>query len=192
MEANKLLILRDFIGQQKTLFRIPVYQRNYDWAENNCKKLLSDIQNIIKTGRQYFLGAMVYMSDSETFALREYMIIDGQQRLTTMMILLKALADIAHNNDTASEEEINNSYLNNLYCEEKFKVKLKPIQSDNDQFLLLLNNSFDKINKDSHIYKNYDICKKTMSEWTNNRISVKEILEALNKLEIVEISLKKR
>ena len=191
MKADKLPILKKLIGQPETLFKIPVYQRNYDWVKDNCTKLLSDIEEIIGTNKRHFIGAIVYMSDNDTLSLSEYIIIDGQQRLTTMMILLKALADIAHDeNNIECEQRINETYLRNRFCEEEFKVKLKPIKSDNEQFLLLLNNS-DEINKNSRIYMNYEICKTTMSKWIKKGISVKDILEALDKLEAVGIALTK-
>lgn len=55
MDAHKLWMLRDFIGTNKVLFRIPVYQRNYDWSEANCDRLLDDIYEIINSGDKHFL-----------------------------------------------------------------------------------------------------------------------------------------
>ena len=52
MDAHKLWMLRDFIGTNKVLFKIPVYQRNYDWAESNCDRLLDDIYDIINSTKQ--------------------------------------------------------------------------------------------------------------------------------------------
>lgn len=54
MDAHKLWMLRDFIGTNKVLFKIPVYQRNYDWAESNCDRLLDDIYDIINSERETF------------------------------------------------------------------------------------------------------------------------------------------
>ena len=91
MDAHKLWMLRDFIGTNKVLFRIPVYQRNYDWAESNCDRLLDDINDIILSGDKHFLGTIVFMTAKNGgFALQDYIIIDGQQRLTTLMLMLKA------------------------------------------------------------------------------------------------------
>ena len=61
MDAGKLWMLQDFIGTNKVLFRIPVYQRNYDWSDVNCNKLLDDTKQIIDTGEKHFLGTFVYM-----------------------------------------------------------------------------------------------------------------------------------
>ena len=82
MDAHKLWMLRDFIGTNKVLFRIPVYQRNYDWSEANCDRLLDDIYEIINSGDKHFLGTIVFMAaKSGGFTLQEYTIIDGQQEL---------------------------------------------------------------------------------------------------------------
>ena len=87
MDAGKLWILRDFIGTNKIQFKIPVYQRNYDWSESNCNRLLDDIKNIIDGGEKHFLGSIVYMSaEGGDFELKEYIVIDGQQRLTTVNV----------------------------------------------------------------------------------------------------------
>lgn len=135
MDAHKLWMLRDFIGTNKVLFRIPVYQRNYDWSEANCDRLLDDIYEIINSGDKHFLGTIVFMAaKSGGFTLQEYTIIDGQQRLTTMMLILKALAVVAETVGDTCFQEIDEQYLHNKYCDEKYKVKLKPIKSDNNSF----------------------------------------------------------
>lgn len=190
MDAHKIWMLRDFIGARKVVFRIPVYQRNYDWSEENCNRLLDDIKTIIDTGEKHFLGTIVFMAPKGGgFALKEYTIIDGQQRLTTLMLLLKALADISQDIDPSCAAEISESYLHNQHCEEKFKVKLKPISSDNEQFLWLLRNNFNSLDQDGHIFKNYTLCKERIWRWYKSRITLSSILEALTKLEIVEIVL---
>ena len=192
MDAGKLWILRDFIGTNKIQFKIPVYQRNYDWSESNCNRLLDDIKNIIDGGEKHFLGSIVYMSaEGGDFELKEYIVIDGQQRLTTMMLILKALVDIAKENDDRCYEEIQASYLQNSYCDEKNKIKLKPIKGDNDQFVALLNDKVDEVDKDSHIWLNYYICKKSMQIWVDQGIRASQILQSLAKLEMVYIQLKK-
>lgn len=192
MDAGKLLLLRDFIGKNGVLFEIPVYQRNYDWAERNCNRLLDDIKTIIDSGEKHFLGTFVYMpSGNNIYTLQEYIVIDGQQRLTTMMLLLKALADLAASQDPACAGKINDIFLHNQYCPEEFKIKLKPIKSDNEQFLLLLRNKPKEMNEASHIRLNYEICHERMKRWMASGIQPAQILAAMEKLEIVYISLTK-
>lgn len=192
MDAHKLWMLRDFIGTNKVLFRIPVYQRNYDWSETNCNRLLDDVYSIIETGDKHFLGTIVFMAaKSGGFSLQEYIIIDGQQRLTTLMLILKALSVVAENTGDNCYHEIDEQYLHNKYCDEEFKVKLKPIKSDNNQFLLLLNGNIDDMEEDTHIYQNFMLCKERFEEWHKHGITPSQVLEALTKLEIVEIVLTK-
>lgn len=191
MEAKKLWMLRDFIGASQVVFRIPVYQRNYDWSEENCNRLLDDIKTIIDSGEKHFLGTIVFMAPKGYGfgGTNEFTIIDGQQRLTTLMLLLKALSDIALEKEPSLHQEIVNLYLFNQYCDEKFKVKLKPISSDNEQFLLLLKGQVDELDQEGHIFKNYMLCKERIMRWNNSGIKLREIHEALRKLEMVEIIL---
>lgn len=192
MDAHKLWMLRDFIGTNKVLFRIPVYQRNYDWSESNCNRLLDDIYGIVQSGDKHFLGTIVFMAAKNGgFALQEYIIIDGQQRLTTLMLILKALSVVAKNVGDDCYHEIEEQYLHNKYCDEKFKVKLKPIKSDNNQFLLLLGDKIDEMDEDTHIYHNFMLCKERFERWVEKGFNPSQILDALTKLEIVEIVLTK-
>ena len=192
MDAHKLWMLRDFIGTNKVLFRIPVYQRNYDWSDSNCNRLLDDVYTIIETVDKHFLGTIVFMAaKSGGFALQEYIIIDGQQRLTTLMLILKALSVVAQSVGDECYHEIEEQYLHNKYCDEEFKVKLKPIKSDNRQFLLLLNGKLDEMDEETHIYQNFMLCKERFERWCSRGINPSTVLDALTKLEIVEIVLTK-
>ena len=192
MDAHKLWMLRDFIGTNKVLFRIPVYQRNYDWSESNCNRLLDDIYGIMQSGDKHFLGTIVFMAaKSGGFALQEYIIIDGQQRLTTLMLILKALSVVAEIVGDDCYHEIEEQYLHNKYCDEEFKVKLKPIKSDNNQFTLLLEDKIDEMDEDTHIYHNFMLCKERFERWAERGINPSQVLDALTKLEIVEIVLTK-
>ena len=192
MDAHKLWMLRDFIGTNKVLFRIPVYQRNYDWSESNCNRLLDDIYGIMQSGDKHFLGTIVFMAaKSGGFALQEYIIIDGQQRLTTLMLILKALSVVAESVGDDCYHEIEEQYLHNKYCDEEFKVKLKPIKSDNNQFTLLLEDKIDEMDEDTHIYHNFMLCKERFERWAERGINPSQVLDALTKLEIVEIVLTK-
>ena len=107
------------------------------------------------------------------------------------MILLKALADVSKNIDKDCYDEIQESYLHNHHCSEEFKVKLKPIKTDNSQFIALLKDNYDEIDKEGHIFLNYSICKKKLEKWVAEGVTPSNILEALSKFEIVEIVLTK-
>ena len=78
MKADNIWMIQGFIGRQDVLFHIPVYQRNYDWSEQNCNRLLDDVERILQTGEKHFLGSIVFMSSKEnSFSMPKYIIIHG-------------------------------------------------------------------------------------------------------------------
>ena len=94
MEANKIRLL-EFLGSGKRTFNIPVYQRNYDWKPEHCLKLFKDIEKIALNDFQteHFLGTVVYVVSYVQPTFMEFVLIDGQQRVTSINLLLKALYD---------------------------------------------------------------------------------------------------
>ena len=106
-------------------------------------------------------------------------------------LFLKALSVVAESVGDDCYHEIEEQYLHNKYCDEEFKVKLKPIKSDNNQFLLLLEDKIDEMDEDTHIYHNFMLCKERFERWAERGINPSQVLDALTKLEIVEIVLTK-
>lgn len=99
MKASEINLNR-FLSQSDPQFVIPVYQRNYDWTEAQCKQLLNDI---LAAGNSehinaHFIGSIVYIHDDVYSAsgLRELSIIDGQQRLTTITLIYKGRRAIVY------------------------------------------------------------------------------------------------
>lgn len=115
-------------------------------------------------------------SQNSDIGMPEYLIIDGQQRLTSITLLLQALIDLSLDSDPQTAKMIE-SFLTNQYSTEEYKIKLKPIKSDNIQYQALLNHHLDKIDKNGHIYKNYEVAKKIFSSWINSGIKPREILQ---------------
>lgn len=77
-------------------FIIPVYQRNYDWKTENCKQLYDDLIKVVRRGRKsHFFGSIVSVHNDSEF--NEYLVIDGQQRLTTISLLLLAMYNLMKN-----------------------------------------------------------------------------------------------
>lgn len=189
MEARQISI-EDFLSSNKTRFIIPVYQRNYDWKEKNCLQLFEDIQNtgLQSERKSHFMGSVVYIanSDTDSIDLKEYVIIDGQQRLTTSTLFLKALHDVT--DDEVLKEEILESYLINKRLDEKNKLKLKPIKKDDEVFKKLLKNDFDNIDINSNIYKNYNFFKNKIVKFGD----FKTLYLGFKKLFVVHIALNRR
>ena len=89
-------------------FVIPVYQRNYDWTNTECKELLNDIISVKTEDREtHFTGSIVFVHKStySSSEVKELVIIDGRQRLTTINILYVALYRFAKENGNAQDAE---------------------------------------------------------------------------------------
>ena len=185
LEAKKIRIL-DFIGKGKKTFNIPVYQRNYDWQEENCKKLFTDIENIIKHNEEieHFLGTVVYVLTKIERDYEEYVLIDGQQRITSISLLLKVLHEKIISEDT--KESIWEQYLINKKSPDNIRIRLKPIESDSVSYKQLIDNNDDFSN--SNVCRNYKIFKELLE---NSHYSAEQIYSALYKIELVTIKLEK-
>ena len=190
MQPYKAWLFSDIIEKNKRVFKVPVYQRNYDWNNIQCEKLYQDIMNANKRDHKHFTGTIVYIVGLDGSTLNEVLIIDGKQRLTTMYILLKALYDAAKGVSVRIEAEIE-EVMFNRNCDEKYKLKLKPVKSDNEQLLLLIKDKTDEMDRNSNIYKNYITFKNLIEETVTSGLELNDILNGIKKLEMVEIVLDK-
>ena len=101
MKGSETKLVSYMAGSDKR-FIIPVYQRNYDWKTENCKQLYDDLVKIIRRERKsHFFGSIVPVHNDGAF--NEYLVIDGQQRLTTISLLLLAMYNLMKNGVLVSE-----------------------------------------------------------------------------------------
>lgn len=192
MEAYRRWFFSDLIEKNKRVFKVPVYQRHYDWSSVQCEILYKDIIEASKCNIQHFVGTIVYVVDKEEGSgITEVLIIDGQQRITTIYILLKALLDISKGKSSRIETEIEEVMFNRNCYDEKEKLKLKPIKTDNEQLVALIKNKKEILDKNSNIYKTYMTFTKLIEESLESGFGLEEILEGIKKLQIVEIILNK-
>ncbi len=98
-EPEKII---DTMFDNKRQYQIPVYQRNYDWKKDNCLALFNDVIAAYNNSRPHFLGTVVQVQQDEEGGLKHFIIVDGQQRMTSIYLLLKALYD--KGNDSDKEE----------------------------------------------------------------------------------------
>lgn len=182
----------DTIFDNKRQYTIPVYQRNYDWKKENCKELFDDIFEAYQTEKRHFLGSIVQVQQDEEGGLKHFVVVDGQQRITSIYLLLKALYDKSDENvkENLCGLIYNISSTKEFNIQDKTKLKLKPIKSDNEQFLLLMTDKYSELNKSSNIFINYNYFCKLIDDKLNSGFSIKNILTGLKKLQIVMISLK--
>lgn len=190
MQPHRVWVFSDLIERNKRVFKVPVYQRNYDWSNIQCEKLYQDIMNANERDHKHFTGTVVYIISSVGSNLDEALIIDGQQRLTTVYILLKALYDAAKGVSVRIEAEIEEVMFNRR-CDEKYKLKLKPVKTDNEQLLLLVRDKIDEMDRNSNIYKNYITFKNLIENTLAAGLELNDILDGVKKLEMVEIVLDK-
>ncbi|GAA7639118.1 DUF262 domain-containing protein [Helicobacter pylori] len=186
MKATQSTI-NDFFALTGTIFSIPVYQRNYTWEEENCKKLLQDIVSISQNKKTHFMGSITYIlhliDDKKSLRkLQEFVIIDGQQRITTIMLLLKAIETKILNEEIKKE-------IDNLLNLSGQRLRLKPIKSDKEAFDLVMQNRSHEIQGVSHIRNNYKFFTKALEHYLSKGVRIEEIYGAFLRLKIVAIGL---
>ncbi|WQW81481.1 DUF262 domain-containing protein [Helicobacter pylori] len=179
--------VNDFFALTGTIFSIPVYQRNYTWEEENCEKLLQDIIGISQNKKTHFMGSITYIlhhidDEKSLRQLQEFVIIDGQQRVTTIMLLLKAI-------ETKIPDEEIKKEIDGLLNLSGQKLRLKPIKSDKEAFDLVMQNRSHEIQGVSHIRNNYKFFTKELDNYISKGYHIEEIYGAFLRLKIVAIGL---
>ncbi len=186
MKATQSTV-NDFFALTGTVFSIPVYQRNYTWGEENCEKLLQDIISISQNKKTHFMGSITYIlrlidDEKSLRKLQEFVIIDGQQRVTTIMLLLKAIETKIQNEEIKRE-------IDGLLNLSGQKLRLKPIKSDKEAFDLVMQNRSHEIQGVSHIRNNYKFFTKELDNYISKGYRIEEIYGAFLRLKIVAIGL---
>ncbi len=189
MKGSETRLIVYMAGPQKR-FIIPVYQRNYDWKIDNCKQLYDDLIKVIKEKRKsHFFGSIVSVYEPSG-RNSEYLIIDGQQRLTTVSLLFLAIYNLITNNKvnftrTTLKDEIYEQYLVDKYQPEETRIKLKLVKNDRTAFNKLFEDVYEYIDE-SNLTINY---KYFYERILKNEITVDELYDAICRLEIINIEL---
>ncbi len=186
MKADATPLLKFIKDNQKNQLVIPIYQRVYSWEKEQCKELWDDIIKIGGDDKMdgHFIGSILYVLDRITHSDNALLIIDGQQRLTTITLLLTALRD--HWSD--KRKEIEDDYLINSDKDGDKKFRLILSDSDKDTLLSLIDKNRREPSKpSSKIMENF----KLFEKWVSNTNKLETIFKGLEKLVIVYIALKK-
>lgn len=189
MNGNAQKLIKYMDGASKR-FIIPVYQRNYDWKMEHCKQLYDDLVKVIRQNRKsHFFGSIVSVQ-SETGTMEEFLIIDGQQRLTTISLLLLAIYHLLCSGKMVSHDrqltdKILKKYLIDEYEPEEKRIKLKPIKNDQKAFGILFDKDEERI-PDSNLTINYQYFYDRIQR---EELSIDELFDAICRLEIINISL---
>lgn len=190
-QENQLLPLLN----GKKQFIIPIYQRTYNWTQEQCEQLWHDIVRAATDPHisAHFLGSVVYIQyDPIMIAMPQFLLIDGQQRLTTLTLLLIALAQVAQATPSAqiSKEDIYVSYIINEFGKDEKRYKLLLTQSDKETLIELIDHpqKAQALDGGGHLLENYLYFQQQLQ---HTDIGIDTIFEGINKLVIVEISLLK-
>jgi len=187
IEAKEIK-LNTLLSNPQEAYRIPIYQRQYSWTKDQWEDLYEDIKEIIDTDGVHFLGSMVVIPEGpHRFGVNYYEIVDGQQRLATLLIWLSAIRDLAKENENNElAEHLNNTY---LFAKEWIGDRTQLIpklqlgsEEENNVFLKILKGYANDIeNKNSLLYKCYEYFKK-------NTYDLNLWQHILNKISIVHIN----
>ena len=188
--------IRKLLEDKKAEYSVPIYQRNYDWSFDQLSKLLYDIKEVsnLSYNRHHF-GVMYYFENQVasggapgSSSIKQYSVVDGQQRLTTISILFKSILDHIRANSMCPDliNDIN-GYIRSTHRDKVFnKLRLK--KGDNEVYVHLLNDDIKHIECDedyrnSNIYKNYKYFREELK-----KSSEEEIYEIVNNIDVLEIS----
>ncbi|MCP4615278.1 MAG: DUF262 domain-containing protein [Bradyrhizobium sp.] len=155
-----------------TQFVIPVFQRDYSWTEEQCERLWNDVIEIARdtSERGHFLGSVVYISTGDTSAgFTRWLLIDGQQRVTTLVLLLTALRDHIQEtgwvgtDDGPTPTRVNAYFLKNIQEEGSRLHKLVLRRHDQATLKALLDRTELPIEQSVRIRDNYDFFREQLS-----------------------------
>ena len=189
-EAKLLSFLR-----KSEQFAIPIYQRTYSWTERECRQLWDDI---IRCGSKdevavHFVGSIVYI-ESDDFHVMGHsplLVIDGQQRLTTVTLILAALAESVGDQELVggfTRRKINSYYLLNSEETGERHYKLLLSQTDKDSLIAIVGNKELPKDHSLRIKENHELFKSWIKSSGENLAT---ICIGLSKLMVVDISLKR-
>ena len=189
MDARKGNIYEILNGNKQ--FLIPVYQRYYSWDIEQCKRLWNDIVEMQKKRKMgHFVGSIVNIAEQAMpTGVQKYMIIDGQQRMTTLSLLLLALRDYAIKNPddtTINARRIDNMLLKNEYESGDERYKLLLTEIDRNILICLVDEKPISYDTHSKLLDNYNFF---VNKIDSKELKPAEVYESIGKLQIVNITL---
>lgn len=189
MKGNEDKFVHFLQGFQKR-FIIPVYQRKYSWRIDNCRQLYDDLVKTIKFDRKnHFFGSLVSYQGTEE-AKEEYLIIDGQQRITTVSLLMLAMIKQMEKGVVKPVAENLSTKLYDEYLVDKYTdgpgIKLRLVEEDQQAFQNLFAGESEHI-PDSNLTLNYQYF---LNRIVLGEVGIDDLYEAITRLEIIDIFLK--
>lgn len=190
MNAQDLPLTQLLDGAKQ--FIVPIFQRDYSWGTKHCQQLWNDILRVggDPSSRAHFLGSVVYIAaDDNQAAIPRWLLIDGQQRLTTVSLLLTALRDrlkSAPSDDEAlpSAEEVEDRFLRNRHGKGDRRSKLMLRRADNEALSALLAGQALCEGAAETVRENYVFFQDRIAE-----ADLSQVYNGIAKLVIVDVSL---
>jgi len=183
MKATDVTV-QDFVGGLKKAFIIPPYQRNYAWGEDQCRELYEDIMRCVETGGSHYIGNVVYyLGENSGGTFQEMILVDGQQRITTILLLLCALRDIT--DDEILKCDINDHYLCNQRADEVYRIRLKQTVADGESFSAIIDGAEVQDAK-CNVAKNYRFFHKKLQKC---KVAHSAVLDAVTRMQLVDVNM---
>lgn len=191
MKASSANLLSVLKGPKQ--FVIPIYQRTYSWQIAQCEKLLKDIIRISKDPSVpgHFIGSIVYFQEGihTVSDVPELLVIDGQQRLTTVSLMIAAIAEFVKENDIEIETnftKLQNYYLLNAEEEGNLRYKLLLTRKDKETLIDLIKGVPLNEVHSQRVYENFNYFKSKI-----NKDNAEDIYNGIQRLFIVDVALEK-
>lgn len=176
MKSTKTTIKGFFKEQEQ--YTIPVYQRAYSWEEPQWQTFLEDLEEAAKGGNNYFFGNVLLEKANNTKSAN---IIDGQQRITTIIIFARAVCDVLGKRGENTES------IQNLYLSSNEIPKLKSVEYDNEFFQNIIINGEDTQKPQGTSQKRLQEAKKYFVKKLEvlDSSAIRKMLETLEKTELI-------
>jgi len=183
MDFTSKTVLGIFDASQKT-FVIPVYQRAYSWDEDNWKAFYNDLKEQISGKNKYFMGNLLLEVIKKD---QEYEIIDGQQRLTTIVLFIHSILDVMEKRLVRPSNGSTIKSKKRIYLENEGVVKLRPVDYDRPFFNKLISGGAQQLKTTS---PSQELMKKAITFFTKKLQgeSDGDLVGLLSKLEETEIT----
>ncbi|MCR5265531.1 MAG: DUF262 domain-containing HNH endonuclease family protein [Cyanobacteria bacterium RUI128] len=191
--------LLNLLSNNDVTFFIPPYQRNYEWTDEQCEVFLNDVIKTYKLNdsgdtAEHFFGCITYFQTKSVFGQpNKLVLIDGQQRITTVMLFLAALRDIFNTNEDELGHFIDSKYLknDNVKGDTEYKIKLKQVETDWAVYSnIILSKQLNEKEKNSSIYRNYQYFKNKLLTYQKEGYDLSALIEkGLDKFSLITIQL---
>lgn len=176
-------------------FIVPIFQRDYSWGTRHCQQLWKDVIRVGKDPKVkgHFLGSVVYVAaEDNTATITRWLLIDGQQRMTTLTLLLIALRNrmrelegsINDNSEVSTPEELDDYYLRNRHGKGDRRHKLHLRRADHDTLMALLDGKHSPEPASERVKENFAFLRDLVGQ-----AEVQTVYNGIKKLVVVDVCL---